>query len=222
MYPIYVGQTLWWRDHKNNTEGTVEVTEVNPDGFVVCYQGKSHPRPYCILGKKLFTSTHRDTLCKQNNWLPDMPKTRSGSVVAVKTNRNISGERIVLKEKTELQKYYERQNNQAENYHQEITENALDGMPQYRKDYYQTLHGHDEPVRTPTSCGSSSGSDYVSPVRGCSNCALARNGTCSGMMKGTRCQNYQPIQLIAQGERANWPKYGDACAVGMGNKKRYK
>ena len=58
-------------------------------------------------------------------------------------------------------------------------------------------------------------------VRTCDNCFLRYNGTCTSLSENV-CEDFRAKQMLPQDEIDNWPKYGDATAYKLGDKKHFK
>ena len=57
--------------------------------------------------------------------------------------------------------------------------------------------------------------------RKCSNCFLRYTGDCSSLTDVV-CEDYRVRQVLPQDDIDNWPKYGDATAYKLGDRKHFK
>lgn len=59
---LYVGQILWWVNNEKGKNGTVTVTEVKDEGFVIDYEGNQRYLSYDLIGNKLFFEPQKENL----------------------------------------------------------------------------------------------------------------------------------------------------------------
>lgn len=57
--------------------------------------------------------------------------------------------------------------------------------------------------------------------KSCEGCALRKNGTCSALANQL-CEDYRVLQSISAAERDSYPKYGDALAIQLKDRKHFK
>lgn len=55
----------------------------------------------------------------------------------------------------------------------------------------------------------------------CADCFLRHTGACTSLTQ-TICEDFRAKQILPQDEIANWPKYGDATAYRLGDRKHFK
>ena len=61
----------------------------------------------------------------------------------------------------------------------------------------------------------------ITVKRSCNNCFLRYNGACTSLSENV-CEDFRIRQILPQDEIDNWPKYGDATAYKLGDKKHFK